>query len=52
MLSFPSQNVKFFSPTGRVHSKKQTRVTVNQHIFKSGLTFKFFNPFMTEAVII
>ena len=22
MLSFPSQNVKFFSPTGRVYSKK------------------------------
>ena len=24
-------------PTGRVYSKKQTRVTANQHIFKSGL---------------
>ena len=37
MLSIPSQNDKFFSPTGRVYSKKQTRVTGTQHIFKSGL---------------
>ena len=39
MLSFPSQNDKknFFFPTGRVYSKKQTRVTATQHIFKSGL---------------
>ena len=52
MLSFPSQNVKFFPRLAGCTRKKQTRVTVNQHIFKSGLTFKFFNPFMTEAVII
>ena len=41
MLSFPSQNDIIFS-TGRVYSKKQTRVTVNQHIFKSGLIAKMF----------
>ena len=29
MLSIPSQNDKFFLPTGRVYSKKQTRVTPN-----------------------
>ena len=39
MLSFPTQNNKFFSPTGQVYSKKQARVTANQHIFKSGLTY-------------
>ena len=33
MLSVPSQNDNF--PTGRVYLKKQTRVTANQHIFKS-----------------
>ena len=32
MLSIPSQNDKFFSPTGRVYSKKKTRVTGTQHI--------------------
>ena len=39
MLSFPSQNdtKNFFFSIGRVYSKKQTRVTENQHIFKSGL---------------
>ena len=37
MLSFPSQNDKKKFLTGRVYSKKQTRVTANQHIFKSGL---------------
>ena len=36
MLSVPSQNDNF--PTGRVYLKKQTRVTANQHIFKSGRT--------------
>ena len=30
----------FFFPTGRVYSKKQTWVTANQHIFKSGLIQK------------
>ena len=25
-------------PTGKVYFKKQTRVTTNQHIFKSGLS--------------
>ena len=29
-------------PTGRVYSKQQTRVTANQHIFKSGPTLNFF----------
>ena len=29
--------INFFFPTCRVYSKKQTRVTVNQHIFKFGL---------------
>ena len=35
MLSFPTQNDKknFFV----VYSKKQTRVTANQHVFKSDL---------------
>ena len=38
MLPFPSQNDKiFFVPTGRDDSKKQTRVTASQHIFKPGL---------------
>ena len=39
MLSFPPQNEKkkFFFPTGRAYSKKQTRVTAKQNIFKSGL---------------
>ena len=37
MLSFQSQNYKNFFPTSRVYSKKQTRVTANQNIFKSGL---------------
>ena len=41
MLSFPSQNdKKHFLPTGRVYSKKQTRVKANQHVFKSGLRSK------------
>ena len=37
MLSFQYQNYKknFFRPTG---CTRQTRVTANQHIFKSGLT--------------
>ena len=35
MLSFPSKNAK--NPTDRVYSKQQTRVTANQHIFKTGL---------------
>ena len=41
MLSFPSQNDKIFFPTGRVYSKKQTWVTANQYVFKSGLKKKF-----------
>ena len=38
MLSCPSQNDKKKNvfPTGQVDSKKQTRVTANQHIFKPG----------------
>ena len=35
----------FFLPTGRVHLKQQTRVTANQHIFKSGLMFNIFELF-------
>ena len=34
--------IKKLFPTGRVYSKKQTRVTVDQHIFKSGLIYKLF----------
>ena len=42
MLSFPSQNdQKNVFPTGQVYSKKQTWVTANQHIFKSGLVVRF-----------
>ena len=37
MLSLPSPNDKKKFQTGRVYSKKQTRVTASQHIFKSGL---------------
>ena len=37
MLSFPSQNDNFFSPTDRVYSKKQTRMTANQHILSLAL---------------
>ena len=37
MLSFTSQNDNFFFPVGLVHSKKQTRVTANQHTLKSCL---------------
>ena len=41
MLSFPSQNDKKKNfMTGRVYSKRQTQVTANQHIFKSGLMIK------------
>ena len=42
MLSFPSQNdkKKFFSDRPDV-LEKQTRVTANQHIFKSDFIFKF-----------
>ena len=41
MLSFPSQNdIKKNFLTGRVYSEKQTQVTANQHIFKSGLMIK------------
>ena len=37
MLFFPSQNDKKKKNSDRsVHSKKQTHVTANQHIFKSG----------------
>ena len=43
MLYFRSQNDKIiFFPTGRMYSKKQTRVKENQHIFKSGLIYLFF----------
>ena len=39
MLSFQYQNYKKnFFQTDRVYPKRQTRVTANQHIFKSGLT--------------
>ena len=41
MLSFPSQNDKKKIPTGRVYSKKQIRVTANQHVFKSGPVKRF-----------
>ena len=44
MLSFPSQNEKIFFPTGRVYSKKQTWVTANQYVFKSGLKKNFCFP--------
>ena len=43
MLSFPSQNDIKKIQTGRVYSKKQTRVTANQHIFKSGLIVIIFH---------
>ena len=36
MLSFPTQNDKKKFPNGRVHAKKQTWLTTNQQIFKSG----------------
>ena len=39
MLSFPSQKKKKKNPTGRVYSKKQIRVTANQHNFKFGLNY-------------
>ena len=35
MLSSASQN-DIFLMTGRMYSKKQTKVTANQHIFMSG----------------
>ena len=41
MLSFPSQNDRFFFPTDRVYSKKQPWVTENQHTLKSGLILEF-----------
>ena len=37
MLCFPSQNDEKNLPTGRVYWKRQTQVTTDQHIFKSGL---------------
>ena len=47
MLSFPSQNDKKI-PTGRLNSKKQTRVTANQHILKSGLALNLFGVSNTD----
>ena len=43
MLSFPTQNDKKKCPTDRVYSKKQSRMTANQPIFKSGLIIIFFS---------
>ena len=37
MLFFPTQNEKKNVPTGHVYLKQQTRMTANQHIFKSGV---------------
>ena len=39
MLSFPTQNNKFFFPDRPGVLKKTGSVTANQHIFKSGLTY-------------
>ena len=39
MLSFSSQNdKKIFCPTDQVYSKKQTRVTANQHLSLASAT--------------
>ena len=37
MLFFQTQNEKKNVPTGHVYLKQQTRMTANQHIFKSGV---------------
>ena len=49
MLSFPSQNDRKKTPTGRAYVKEQTRVMTNQHIFKSGpiCPFKYFRVKLT-----
>ena len=40
-----------FFPTGRVYSKKQTRVSANQHIFKSGLDQIYLIKLLNKDVI-
>ena len=52
MLSSPSQTDKKKKIlTGQVYSKKQTRVTANQHIFKSDLIRRLYLIFCKEARI-
>ena len=51
MLSCLSQNDIKKIPTGRVYSKKQTRVTANQHIFNSGLISHKKNTHSLSAIV-